>query len=153
MTDTVQRATVEAFYQAYTGRDPKKLTQLLADDVDWTVSGPIDVLPFCGTRRGKAAVVDFITRLVPEVYRVFTFERETTLIDGDRVAALNRLLACSKDDGRAIAYRVAHFVRFRDGKVIENIAIIDSYNAAEQVLGHPLAVDLDAMDECSLVPV
>lgn len=153
MTDTVQRATVEAFYQAYTGRDLEKLTQLLADDVEWTVSGPIDVLPFCGTRRGKAAVVDFITRLVPEVYRVFTFERETTLIDGDRVAALNRLSARSTDDGRVITYRVAHFVRFRDAKVIENIAIIDSYNAAEQVLGHPLAVDLGAMDECSLVPV
>ena len=30
-------------------------------------------------------------------------------------------------------------MRFRDGKVVENVSLIDSFDAAEQVLGHPLA--------------
>ena len=42
------------------------------------------------------------------------------LIDGDRVATLNRLSARRKGDGRIISYRLAHFMRFRDGKVVEN---------------------------------
>jgi hypothetical protein len=31
-------------------------------------------------------------------------------------------------------------LRFRDGKVIENLSLLDSFDAVEQVLGHPLNV-------------
>ena len=107
--------------------------------MEWTISGPVDVLPFCGTRHGKAAVLDLIERLVPEVFRVYSFVPDAMLVDGDRVATLNRLSARSSD-GRVISYRLAHFLRFRDGKVVENISLIDSFDAVEQVLGHPLAL-------------
>jgi hypothetical protein len=39
---------------------------------------------------------------------------------------------------RKISYRVAHFIRFRDQKVSEFCSIIDSFDAAEQVLGHAI---------------
>ena len=42
--------------------------------------------------------------------------------------------------GQKISYRLAHFMRFRNGKVVENISLIDSFDAVEQVLGHPLNV-------------
>jgi hypothetical protein len=55
-----------------------------------------------------------------------------------------------RDDGRIISYRLAHFLRFRDGKMIENVSLIDSFDAAEQILGHPLDVhdgyDVDLTD-------
>jgi ketosteroid isomerase-like protein len=62
------------------------------------------------------------------------------LIDGDQVATLNRLWAKRTDDGRVISYRLAHFMRFRGGKVVENLSLLDSFDAVEQVLGHPLAL-------------
>ncbi len=139
MSETVPRSLVEAFYKAYAARDAAKVAQFLDDDVEWTISGPVDVLPFCGTRYGKAAVLDMVERLIPEVFRVFSFVPDTMLVDGDQAATLSRLQAKSSD-GRAISYRLSHFLRFRDGKVIENISLIDSFDAAEQVLGHPLAV-------------
>lgn len=139
MTNPVQRAVVEAFYRAYAERNAAKVAEFLDDDVEWTISGPVDVLPFCGTRHGKAAVLDLIERLVPEVFRVYSFVPDAMLVDGDRVATLNRLSARSSD-GRVISYRLAHFLRFRDGKVVENISLIDSFDAVEQVLGHPLAL-------------
>ena len=140
MTEAVPRAVVEAFYKAYAARDAEKIAEFLDDDVEWTISGPVDVLPFCGTRHGKAAVLDLIERQVPDVFRVFSFVPDAILVDGDRVATLNRLTARRGDDGRVISYRLAHFMRFRDGKVIENLSLIDSFDAVEQVLGHPLAV-------------
>jgi ketosteroid isomerase-like protein len=139
MTNPVPRAVVEAFYRAYAERNAAKVAEFLDDDVEWTISGPVDVLPFCGTRHGKAAVLDLIERLVPEVFRVYSFVPDAMLVDGDRVATLNRLSARSSD-GRVISYRLAHFLRFRDGKVVENISLIDSFDAVEQVLGHPLAL-------------
>lgn len=133
------RAIAEAFYRAYAARDSADLADFLSDDVEWTVSGPVDVLPFCGTHRGKAAVLELVDYGVPAVFRIFSFVLDQMLVDGDRVATLNRLAARS-DDGRVISYRLAHFLRFKAGKLVENLSLIDSFDAVEQVLGHPLAV-------------
>ena len=140
MTEAVPRSVVEAYYRAYAARDAKAVADFLDDNVQWTISGPVDVLPFCGKRHGKAAVLDLIQRLVPEIFTVFSFTPDAMLIDGDRVATLNSLAATLTLDGRVIRYRLAHVTRFRDCKVIENLSLLDSFDAAEQVLGHPLDV-------------
>jgi ketosteroid isomerase-like protein len=136
---SVPRAVVEAFYKAYAARDIERVAPFLDDGVSWTTSGPVDVLHFCGVRRGKAAVLDMMRRQVAEVFDIYSFVTDTMLIEGDRVATFNRLSARMGDEGRVISYRLAHFMRFRDGKVIENISLIDSFDAAEQVLGHLFA--------------
>lgn len=140
MTTAVPRALVEAFYRAYDSRDVERIAPYLDDDVEWIISGPVDVLPFCGCRRGKAAVLDLIEREIPKVIRVYSFSPELLLVDGDRAAALVRLAARHRLDDRAISYRVANFLRFRDGKIVENLSLIDSFDAVEQVLGRPLPV-------------
>jgi ketosteroid isomerase-like protein len=133
-------AAFEAFFNAYAVRDAQKVAPFLHEDVEWTVNGPVDVLPFCGVHRGRDNVVDLIGRQIPAVLRVFSFVPEATLIDGDRVAMLSRLMARRTGDGRVISYRVANFFRFRDGQVIENLSLLDSFDAVEQVIGHPLTV-------------
>jgi ketosteroid isomerase-like protein len=138
MTEPVSRATVEDFYRAYGARDLKQTADFLADDVEWSISGPVDVLLFCGTHRGKAAVLDMMERLVSQVFDIIKFESSAMLFDGDRVATLNRLSARHKSNGRMISYRLAHFLRFRDGKIIDNLSLLDSFDAVEQVLGHRL---------------
>jgi len=144
MTGTsVQRDVVEAFYAVYAVRDASGFAEFLDDDVEWTISGPVDVLPFCGTHRGKAAVLDLFARRVPEVFSGFSLLRDSMLVDGDRVATLNRLAGRRADNGRVISYRLAHFMRFRDNKVVETLSLIDSYDAVEQVLGHSLVEERD----------
>ena len=140
MAYEVPRAVVDAFYAAYAVRDGKKIAEFLDDDVVWTISGPVGLMPFCGTHRGKADVLDLIARRMPAVRRVFSFVPESIVVEGDRVAMLSRMSARRTADGRVISYRVANFMRFRDGKVVENLSLIDSFDAVEQVLGHPLAV-------------
>lgn len=140
MTDPVPRAVVEAFYMVYAARDADKIAEFLDDDVKWTISGPVDFLPFCGTHRGKADVLDLIKRQIPQVLRTFSFVPDAILIDGDQVAMLNRQSARRTADGRVISYRVANFIRFRDGKVVENVSLLDTFDAVEQVLGRAIAV-------------
>ena len=141
MSSPVSRSVVEAFYKVYAVRDAAKIAEFLHDDVEWTISGPIDYLQFCGTHRGKAAVMDMIGRQVPAVLKVFSFVPDSILVDGDRAAMLSRQAARSSADQRVISYRVANFVRFCGGKVIENLSLLDSFDAVEQVLGHPLAAN------------
>jgi ketosteroid isomerase-like protein len=53
MAENVTREVVDAFYSALTWRDVNALTALIDDDIHWSISGPIDLLPFCGERHGK----------------------------------------------------------------------------------------------------
>jgi ketosteroid isomerase-like protein len=138
----VSRAVARAFYEAYADCDAARVALFLDDDVHWTISGPVELLPYCGTRHGKNAVLHMIQRLVPEVFHVTSFVPDALLVDGDRVATLNRLSGNRTEDGRAISYRVAQFLRFKDNKVIEYSAVIDSFDAAEQVLGYRLDVGI-----------
>ena len=139
MSSAVPRVLVEAFYEAYAARDIDKVGEFLADDVTWTISGPVDLLRFCGTRHGKAAALDMIGRQISEVYQVLSFVPDAILVDGEWAASINRLSARRNARERTISFRLAHFLRFRDGKIVEMRAIIDSYDAVEQVLGQQLA--------------
>jgi ketosteroid isomerase-like protein len=134
----VTRQVVDAFYQAYAKGDVARLAELIDDDASWTINGPVELLQFCGKRRGKQAVIEMVGKLLPQVFEITAFVPEAVLIDGDRAATLNRLSGRRPSDGRSISYRVAQFVRFRDGKVIEYCSVIDSFDAAEQVLGRPI---------------
>ncbi len=138
MTEPLSRSVVDAFYQAYATRDAGKIAPFIHDEVEWTISGPVDFLPFCGTHRGKAAVLDLIERKVKAVMRTVRFLPESIVVDGEPGAMLRRQAAARPSDGRIISYRVANIMRFRDGQVIENFSLIDTFDAVEQVLGQPL---------------
>lgn len=142
MSSPVPRAVVEAFYHALSIRDLDTLATFLDDQVVWTVSGPVDILPFCGRRVGKDVVMKLIARDIPTLLSSRRFVANTMLVDGDRAAVLGKLTATKLDGGRAISYRTAHFIQFRDEKVIDYVSIIDSFDAVEQMLGY----SLDAYD-------
>jgi ketosteroid isomerase-like protein len=153
MTYSVSRAVVDAFYDTFARQEVGKLVPLLDDNIEWVVSGPVDVLNWCGTRRGKAAAIDLVDRIFPAQFRIMTFVRSSTLIEDDRVATLNRLTIRRLADGRVISYGLAHFMCFRDDKVVSILSVIDSFDAVEQVLGHALEADADATEAGDLVRV
>ena len=138
MTTPVSRSTVQAFFQAFASKDPARLAPFVDDDVAWSIVGPVELIRFCGEYRGKAAALDVFGRIAPATLRLTGFDPETLLVDGDRCAMLARLTGVTPDGGRVISYRCAQFIRFENGKVIEYCAMIDSFDAAEQFLGHPI---------------
>lgn len=132
----VTRNFVEAFYEAYSARDHARLAAYLADDVEWQMDGPVGIFPFCGHRRGKAAVLDFLTRLKPAIFATKRLDPEEVVIDGDRAATFSRMTAVHKQTGRVIVFHCAHFFAFRDGRVAAMHCVADTFDAAEQVVGH-----------------
>jgi ketosteroid isomerase-like protein len=147
----VSRKTVQGFYEAFASRDPLRIAPLLANDVQWHIAGPVDLFHFAGYRRGKAAVVDYFARLVPQVLAVRRFELEELVIDGDRAALFSKVIAVQKDTGRVIAYRVAHFVVFEDDKVLSMQGITDTFDVAEQVVGHRIDPYREAANASDIV--
>lgn len=135
----MSRSDIQAFYAAMCRHDFEAIAEMLDEDVDWTISGPVDVLPYCGNFRGKQAVSRLLEFKVPETLGTRYIVPDMFLIEGSRGAALGRLVAKGRN-GHSISYRLAQFFTMRDGKVTHYCSVLDSFDAAEQVMGHRIDV-------------
>jgi ketosteroid isomerase-like protein len=138
----VSRQRVRDFYDARMSRDPDLIAQFLHDDVEWAVAGPVDLIPFCGQHHGKEAALDTLVHIVPSVLKITKLDLDELLIDGDRAAGFSRLTAVQSGTGRTITYQRAEFFQFRDDKIVTYRVIFDSFDMAEQVLGHAINTSL-----------
>lgn len=93
MAQAVSPSIVQGFYLAYVSRDPVRMAAFLDDEVEWLVTGPVDLLEYCGMRRGKEAVVDLYARILPALFEFKGFEPRDFLIDKDRAAVFGRISA------------------------------------------------------------
>src|SRR5436190_24176981 len=96
MTQILTREHVENFSRARKSRDPQLIEPFLDDHVDWLVTGPVELLHFCGQRLGKAEVLDSLTRQHTAVLSAFKVELDALLVDGDRAASLGRMTATQR---------------------------------------------------------
>jgi ketosteroid isomerase-like protein len=145
MTYLVSRLTVHTFLQAYVSRDPERIGELIDDDVEWYVAGPVDVMQVCGIWRGKNAVIDRFKRIVPAIIEFKCLAVDNLLVDGDQSALFGTISCIQRESGRLISHRVAHLVRYRDDKVVYFRCINDSLDAAEQFVGHRIQLKEDTL--------
>ena len=138
MMQALTREFIEEFYRARLSRDPAVLEPFIDDQVDWLINGPIELLPYCGQRLGKAEVIETVTRIMPSIMHVNKIDLQTLLIDRQRAATFNRLTGVLIANNRVISYHQAQFMTFRNGKIVLYRSIIDSFDAAEQMIGHPI---------------
>jgi ketosteroid isomerase-like protein len=123
-----------ALHRAINERQLKDLENLIDDDVDWAIYGPIDMFPFLGARRGKEAVIE-VVRQIAENIRVHRFDRETVMLGNDSAASMLRYSLTSLESGKPISLRVAHFAQFSNGRLRNIRVLIDSFDLVEQALG------------------
>ena len=141
MAVDLARSRAEHFFMALATRNPDRIEPFLDENVDWLVIGPADMFPHCGQRVGKVAVREAYQRLSTNIETV-KIARDFLIVENETAAALTRVTLVHRASGREIHFRLAHFVRFRDGKVVEFCAMADSLGAIEQLLGRTLDLDL-----------
>src|ERR1700745_2048687 len=64
-----------ALHRAINERQFAEIENLIDEDIEWTIHGPVEWFPFFGSRQGKAAVMEVI-RQIAEKVRVHRFDRE-----------------------------------------------------------------------------
>jgi ketosteroid isomerase-like protein len=126
-----------ALHSAINQRQLHDLDDVIDEDVDWTIYGPIDMFPFLGARRGKPAVLDVIEQIA-ENFRVHRFDRETILLGVDSAASMLRYSLTALDTDKPISVRVAHFAQFKAGRLSSIRILVDTFDLVEQVLGRPI---------------
>jgi ketosteroid isomerase-like protein len=126
-----------ALHQAINERQRDNLEPLIDDDVDWAIYGPIDMFPFLGARRGKAAVLEVI-RQIAENIQVHRFDRESIMLGVDSASSMMRYSLTSLDQNKPISVRLAHFAQFKAGRLLNIRVLVDTFDLVEQALGHPI---------------
>ena len=126
-----------ALHRAINERRYEDVETLIDDDVDWSIYGPIDMFPFLGARRGRAAVIEVI-RQIAENFRVHRFDRETIMLGEDSAASMLRYSLTALDSNKPISVRIAHFAQFRAGRLSNIRILVDSFDLVEQALGRPI---------------
>lgn len=134
MTENATRAAVKALYEAYAARDFDRVQAMIHDDIEWIIYGPVQVFPFQGPRRGKQQVLDVLGAIGKD-YEVERYVPEVMIVEGDRAAVMSDAAFKQRATGRTLSIRLANFLRFRDGQLIEFREFADTFDAVEQALG------------------
>ena len=126
-----------ALHRAINDRQLEDIDTLIDEDVDWAIFGPIDMFPFLGARRGKAAVMDVI-RQIADNFRVHRFDRETVMLGVDSASSMLRYSLTSLESNKPISLRLAHFAQFRQGRLRSIRVLLDTFDLVEQALGQSI---------------
>jgi uncharacterized protein len=120
MNEDANIQVVRQLYDAFGEGDIDTILQAVADDVEWHQPGPPDVLPWAGTRHGRAQVAQFFTA-VSETLEILRFEPRTFLAHDDTVVVFGYEKALAKPTNRSFesewvmvfTLRASQVVRFR----------------------------------------
>ena len=126
-----------ALHRAINERHFDALAELLDDDVDWAIYGPVDMFPFLGARLGKEAVLEAVRQIADNVH-IRRLDRETLMLDETSAATMVRCAMTAQDSDKPITARLAQFLQFRAGKLARLRILIDTFDLVEQTLGRPI---------------
>jgi len=126
-----------ALHRAINERRNDELEALIDDDVDWAIYGPIDMFPFLGARRGKAAVLEVMRQIADNV-RVHRFDRETIMLGVDSASSMLRYSLTVLDSNKPVSLRLAHFAQFKAGRLASIRVLLDTFDLVEQTLGRAI---------------
>jgi ketosteroid isomerase-like protein len=134
MTDDETRALALDLYQAYRDGNAQRVADIIDDEIDWVIYGPVEVFPFEGSRKGKPAVLAVLAGIANE-YKLERYQPEILIAENDRAAVLSDVTFEQRASGRKLRFRLVNFLRFRNGRLIEFREFADTFDVVEQALG------------------
>lgn len=146
MTHGALHERLDALYAAFRRGQIDFVLNALDDDIEFVSHSPIQIFPFLGHRRGKAAMAEAL-RGAHEEFDILSFEPISKVVESEEAAVLLFVRGINRKTQRSVQLSIAHFVTFQNGKIVEIKEFMDSFSAAEQVLGR----ELDIGDEYHLL--
>ena len=87
MSEAENLKTVERTFEAFGRGDAEGFLGCLSEDVEWTIAGPPEIVPYAGTRRGHEGAAQFLQQIGVSV-EFEQFEPRQFLAQGDTVAVI-----------------------------------------------------------------
>jgi uncharacterized protein len=131
MSEQENLRIVQEGYAAFAKGDIAAALNSYADDVDWTMPGSPDVIPYAGRRHGIQQVTQFYATF-SQTEEVEQMELQEFISKGDRVLVFGHYRGLVKSTGRKYTKDFVHDVTVNNGKVTkfrEYVASDDMYAA------------------------
>ena len=138
MTEAL-RQRINSLCVAYAKGNFDILENCIDEDVDFISYAPVEIFPCLGKQQGRGAVLSSLKTI--HEHFVFLAYDPIFLLVQDEDAAVNIMARLKqRASGRIVRIIFAHFLRFRDGRIVEFREFMDSFDAVEQVLGRHIRV-------------
>ena len=134
---TELRARIYDLYAAYCAGRIDVVLNSYDDDAELISYAPIEVFPYLGRQHGKAAIAETMKR-VHATFEILTYQPIFMVVENDNAGVIVMARLRQRSTNRIIQLLVAHFIRFRDGRIVELREFMDSFDAVQQVLGREI---------------
>jgi ketosteroid isomerase-like protein len=133
------RALVRDLYESYARGDTQRVAELIDDDIEWIMHGPVQVFSFLGPRHGKADVMQALAD-IGKAYALERYEPEVIVVEGDRAAVMSNVAFIQLTTRRTLSFRVFDLLRFRGNRLVEFHEFSNTFDVVEQAIGRWLLV-------------
>jgi ketosteroid isomerase-like protein len=137
---TLLKKRIYDIYEAFSAAKLDLLVDVFDEHVDFFTNAPADVFPYLGRRVGRPAVLKALSAVHAE-FESLTFLPIWIVVEDDTAGTILSIHATQRTTKRALRFFAAHFLRFRDDRIVEYRSIMDSFEAVQQILGHELDVN------------
>ena len=127
------------FYKAFSDARVEELSEIFDDDIDFVSNAPIEVFPYLGRRVGKNEVLKALSEVHREFGDIEFFPLKINIED-ESAGLIVSIRLTQRSSGRLIRVFAAHFIQFRENRIIEYRAFLDTFEAVQQVLGREFDV-------------
>jgi ketosteroid isomerase-like protein len=137
MVEDLHRRRVLNFLDAFYSGDTGAALACCDDDLDSITHAPIDLFPHLGHKHGKDWVAEAI-RIQQKRYSDRKYEIRLIVVEGDKVATMQRLSLRKRSDDRVVHLEIAEFFTLRGGRIHVHRSFFDSFDLVQQWLGKDL---------------
>jgi ketosteroid isomerase-like protein len=135
MADLISK--VKGFYAAFARGDIDAILAGVADDVSWEYEAPEEILS-SGIRHSRNEVAEYFSAIAGQGSD-HNLEMTDFFSTDDAVAAFGRYQATVKSSGVRIDTPLAHYFKFRDGKVVRHVQLSNTGAIVEAIRGRGVA--------------
>lgn len=139
MNDTL-RERLKALYAAFKLARIDFILNAFDDAIEFISYSPLEVFPFLGHHRGKAAFARVLEAGF-EQFEFLTYEPIFMVCETDEAAVMIFARLVHRRTGRSASIMIAHFLRLKEGRIIELREFMDTFTAVKQLLGRELDLE------------
>ena len=121
-------------YRTFSAGHLDQVADMFDERVDFISNAPVDVFPYLGHRVGKVQVMKAL-EAVHDEFSTVEYLPLKIIIDGQSAGVIVSIRLTQRTTRRLIRVFSAHFLQFKDNRIIEYRAFLDTLEAVQQVLG------------------
>ena len=131
MSDLINK--VKATYAAFSRGDIETILASVADEVSWEYEAPPEILS-AGIRHSRKEVAEYFSALARQSVD-HNLEMTEFFATDDAVAAFGRYQGTVQPSGIRVNSPLAHYFKFRDGKIIRLVQLTNTAATLEAIRG------------------